>query len=181
MKSRSIVGILVVALIACACQVAAQSVASNADPLATRPPMGWNSWDGYGTTINEEQFKANAKWMSDHLKAFGWEYAVIDMEWFVTNPTPQGNSKTSVYTLDSNGRYVPAENRFPSSAGGKGFKPIGDYVHSLGLKFGIHILRGVPKKAVETNAAIAGSSYRAADAADTSETCPWNYDNYGAD
>jgi hypothetical protein len=149
--------------------------------LAHTPPMGWNSWDGYGTTINEDQLKANAKWMAGHLKSFGWEYAVIDMEWFVTNPTPEGNSKRSLYALDVNGRYIPAENRFPSSAGGKGFKPIADYVHSLGLKFGIHILRGIPKKAVEANAPIAGARYRAADAADSSETCPWNPDNYGAD
>jgi alpha-galactosidase len=155
--------------------------AEGAATLAEKPPMGWNSWDGYGTTINEEQFKANAKWMAEHLKSSGWEYAVIDMEWFVTNPKPEGNSKSSLFAIDANGRYIPAENRFPSSAGGKGFKPIGDYVHSLGLKFGIHILRGIPKKAVEVNAPIAGSNYHAADAADTSETCPWNPDNFGAD
>jgi alpha-galactosidase len=149
--------------------------------LAKTPPMGWNSWDGYGTTINEEQFKANAQWLAEHLKKYGWEYVTIDMEWFVTNPTAEGNSKTSLYALDSNGRYIPAENRFPSAAGGNGFKPIGDYVHSLGLKFGIHILRGIPKKAVEGNLPIAGSKFRASDAADTSETCPWNPDNYGID
>ena len=136
--------------------VARPTASPTTDLLAPTPPMGWNSWDGYGTTINEAQFKANAKWMADHLKSFGWQYAVIDMEWFVTNPTPEGNSKTSLYALDANGRYVPAENRFPSSAGGKGFRPISDYVHSLGLQFGIHILRGIPKKAVESNAAIAG-------------------------
>jgi len=117
--------------------------------------MGWNSWDGYGTTINEDQVKANAAWFAQHLKPFGWEYIVIDMEWFVTNPTAEGNSKNSLFTLDSHGRYIPALNRFPSSADGKGFKPIGDYIHSLGLKFGIHILRGIPKKAVESNAPIA--------------------------
>src|SRR5260221_7865942 len=149
--------------------------------LAKTPPMGWNSWDGYGTTINEEQFKANAKWFAERLQKFGWEYMTIDMEWFVSNPTAEGNSKTSVYALDSNGRYIPAENRFPSAAGGKGFKPIGDYLHSLGLKFGIHILRGIPKKAVEGNLPIAGSGFHANDAADTSETCPWNPDNYGID
>jgi len=153
----------------------------SATTLAATPPMGWNSWDGYGTTINEEQFKANVKWMAEHLKTFGWEYAVIDMEWFVTNPTAEGNSKSSLFRMDANGRYIPAENRFPSSAGGKGFKPIGDYVHSLGLKFGIHILRGIPKKGVESNLPIAGSAYTVAEAADTGETCPWNPDNYGAD
>jgi alpha-galactosidase len=149
--------------------------------LADTPPMGWNSWDGYGTTINEEQVRANADWFAKNLKPSGWQYVVIDMEWFVTNPIAEGNSKNSLYAIDGNGRYIPAENRFPSSAGGKGFKPIGDYIHSLGLKFGIHILRGIPKKAVESNAPIAGSSFRASDAADTSETCPWNPDNFGAD
>jgi alpha-galactosidase len=174
-------GLILLLLAAAALKTGAQSPAkSPSEALAARPPMGWNSWDGYGTTINEEQFKSNAKWMSEHLKAYGWEYAVIDMEWFVTNPTPEGNSKSSVYTLDRNGRYLPAANRFPSSAGGQGFRPISEYVHSLGLKFGIHILRGIPKKAVEANAPIAGSTYSATDAADRSETCPWNPDNYGA-
>ena len=149
--------------------------------LAKTPPMGWNSWDGYGTTITEEQFKANAKWFAEHLKKFGWEYVTIDMEWFVTNPTAEGNSKSAQYALDSNGRYIPAENRFPSAVGEKGFGPIGNYVHSLGLKFGIHILRGIPKRAVEGNLPIAGSNFHAKDAADTSETCPWNPDNYGID
>jgi hypothetical protein len=149
--------------------------------LAVAPPMGWNSWDGYGTTINEEQVKANAKWFAEHLKRFGWEYIVVDMEWFVKNPVPAGNSKTSQYALDANGRYIPAENRFPSAAGGNGFKPLADYIHSLGLKFGIHILRGIPKKAVEANLPIEGSNSHASDAADTSETCPWNFDNYGTD
>ena len=175
-------GLAAITFAAASLRVTAQSAASSRDAvLASRPPMGWNSWDGYGTTVNEEQFRANAKWMAENLKRSGWQYAVIDMEWFVTNPMPEGNSKSSVYALDANGRYIPAENRFPSAAGGKGFKPMADYVHSLGLKFGIHILRGIPKKAVDANAPIAGSSYHAADAADTSETCPWNPDNFGAD
>ena len=125
---------------------------STAALLAATPPMGWNSWDGYGTTINEEQVKANAAWLATHLKPSGWQYVVVDMEWFVNNPTPEGNSKNSTYALDANGRYTPAENRFPSAAGGKGFKALADYIHSLGLKFGIHILRGVPKQAVKANA-----------------------------
>jgi len=148
--------------------------------LAAAPPLGWNSWDGYGTTINEVQVKSNAKWFAEHLKPYGWEYIVVDMEWFVINPTPEGNSKSSLFSMDANGRYTPAENRFPSAAGGMGFKPLGDYLHSLGLKFGIHILRGIPKKAVEANLPIAGSSYHAVEAADTTETCPWNPDNFGA-
>ena len=149
--------------------------------LAETPPLGWNSWDGYGTTIQEEQVKSNARWFAANLKPFGWQYVVVDMEWFVTNPTPEGNSKSSLFSMDANGRYTPAVNRFPSSAGNEGFRPLGDYLHALGLKFGIHILRGIPKQAVEGNLPIAGSQYRASDAADTAETCPWNPDNYGID
>jgi len=141
--------------------------------------MGWNSWDSYGTTINEDDFKANAQWLGKYLKAYGWQYAVVDMEWFVTNPVAAGNEKNFQYSLDAYGRYIPPASRFPSAANGAGFKPLADYVHSLGLKFGIHILRGVPKQAVEKHLPIAGSHYRAADAADTSDTCPWNFDNYG--
>jgi hypothetical protein len=147
--------------------------------LALTPPMGWNSWDGYGTTINEAQFKANARWMAQHLKPFGWKYVTVDMEWFVANPTAEGNSKTFQYSLDQNGRYMPAVSRFPSSANGAGFKPLADYVHSLGLRFGIHVLRGIPKQAAVNKLPIADSSYSAADGADSSDTCPWNFDNFG--
>jgi alpha-galactosidase len=149
------------------------------DALALTPPMGWNSWDGYGTTINEAQVKANAQWMAEHLKSFGWQYVTVDMEWFVSNPTAEGSSKTFQYSLDPNGRYTPAVNRFPSAADGAGFRPLADYIHSLGLKFGIHILRGIPKQAVLNKLPIAGTSYAAADGADSSDTCPWNFDNFG--
>ena len=141
--------------------------------------MGWNSWDGYGTTINEADFKANADWFAKHLKPSGWQYVVIDMEWFVSNPVAEGNSKTFQYNMDGYGRYIPPASRFPSAANDAGFKPLADYVHSLGLKFGIHILRGIPKQAVASNLPIAGSSYHAADAGDTSDSCSWNFDNYG--
>jgi alpha-galactosidase len=149
------------------------------DPLAPVPPMGWNSWDSFGTTVTEAAVEANADWMARNLKSYGWQYVVVDMEWFVTNPTPEGNSNAFSYTMDENGRYMPDPARFPSSANGVGFKPLAEYVHSLGLKFGIHILRGIPRQAVEKNLPIAGSEYRAAEAADRSDTCPWNYDNYG--
>jgi alpha-galactosidase len=149
--------------------------------LAATPPMGWNSWDGYGTTINEAQFRANADWFAQHLKPYGWQYVVIDMEWFVTNPIPEGNSKDFHYSMDEYARYVPPASRFPSAANSRGFKEIADYTHSLGLKFGIHILRGIPKEAVAKNLPIADSPYHAADAAVTSDTCPWNFDNFGVD
>jgi hypothetical protein len=160
--------------------VAARSLAATAQ-IAAHPPMGWNSYDAYGTTITEAQFRANVRSMSRHLARYGWRYAVIDAEWFARNPTPNGNSPAAVLVLDSYGRYFPATNRFPSAAGGAGFKPLADYVHSLGLKFGIHILRGIPRDAVARNLPIEGSPYTAAEAADVHSSCPWNPDNYGVD
>src|SRR5271170_3408386 len=71
---------------------------------APSPPMGWNSWDSYGTTVNEQQVKANADWMAAHLKTFGWQYITVDMEWFVTDPKPEGNAKDSHYQIDASGR-----------------------------------------------------------------------------
>jgi hypothetical protein len=152
---------------------------SPAPDLATTPPMGWNSYDGYGVTIDEADFKANAEWFAAHLKPFGWQYLVVDAEWYVSDPTPQGNSKTFHYSMDNLGRFTPAVNRFPSAAGDAGFKPLADYVHALGLKFGIHIMRGIPKPAVDKDLPIAGSRFHTAEAADTTDTCPWNSDNYG--
>ena len=149
--------------------------------LAATPPMGWNSWDGYGTTVTEAEVKANAQWLAEHLKSYGWQYVTVDMEWFVANPTAEGNSKNFQYSLDKFGRYTPAVNRFPSAANGAGFKPLADYVHSLGLKFGIHILRGIPKQAVANKIPIADSKFSAVDGADSSDTCPWNFDNFGTD
>ncbi|MGA7706302.1 MAG: glycoside hydrolase family 27 protein, partial [Acidobacteriaceae bacterium] len=102
-------------------------------------------------------------------------YVVIDEGWYLASPQKADQG----YTVDANGRYVPAVDRFPSADKGRGFKPLADYVHSLGLKFGIHIIRGIPKEAVARNLPIAGSNYRAAEAADTSDTCRWNHDNYG--
>lgn len=141
------------------------------------PPMGWNSWDAYGLAITESQYRDNAQVLAT-LKDYGWNYAVIDEGWFLQNPETD-KPETFVYTLDANGRNIPAPNRFPSAANGAGFKPLADWTHARGLKFGIHILRGIPKLAVKGNLPIAGSSFHAADAADTTETCPWNPDNYG--
>lgn len=149
--------------------------------LAANPPMGWNSWNSYGSTIDEPHVKANARWMAKNLKSFGWQYVVIDMGWFITHPSAYGNSKDSRFIMDANGRFIPEPARYPSAANAAGFKPLADFIHSLGLKFGIHILRGIPKEAVAKNLPIAGSAFHAADAADTSDSCPWNPDNFGLD
>ncbi len=169
--------ILAANLLAAALLLTAQTAASNGQ-LAPTPPMGWNSWDSYGLTITEAEFKSNADWMAQHLKPFGWQYVVVDEGWYLQNPQSDGKPAWQ-FTLDSAGRFTPAANRFPSAAGDAGFKPLAEYVHSLGLKFGIHLIRGIPREAVARNFPIAGSSFHASDAADPSDTCSWNPDNYG--
>ena len=83
--------------------------------------------------------------------------------------------------MDDYGRLVPAPNRFPSAAHGQGFKPLADYVHSKGLKFGIHIMRGIPRAAVKKNLPILGTSAHAKDVADTGNACNWSTAMYGVD
>ncbi len=139
--------------------------------------MGWNSWDSYGMSVTETEFRANAEWMAQHLKRYGWQYAVVDEGWYLANTDAKAGQFR--FVMDENGRYTPASNRFQSAANGAGFKLLALSMHSLGLKFGIHIIRGIPKEAVSKNLPIAGSNYHAADAADRSDTCPWNKDNYG--
>jgi len=144
--------------------------------LAPTPPMGWNSWDAYGFSIDEKEFKADVQVLHG-LKQYGWNYAVIDEGWYFKDPLAQPEAR--VYNLDAYGRLVPDPARYPSAASGGGLKPIADSVHAQGLKFGIHILRGIPKDAVRKNLPIANGAYHAADAADTSDVCPWDNGNYG--
>ncbi len=154
-----------------------RSSRDDATMLAHTPPMGWNSWDSWGLTIDEQNFRDSVTWFHNNLQRFSWQYVVVDEGWFAEHPeNPVGHMD---YTMSDTGLYMPAVGRFPSAAGGKGFRPLSDWVHSLGLKFGIHIVRGIPRDAVTRNLRIAGTHFTAADAADTSDTCEWNADNYG--
>ncbi len=147
---------------------------------AQTPPMGWNSWDCYGSTVEEHEVKANADYMVKNLKKLGWQYIVVDIRWFVENDKAGGyNQKDPRYVMDQYGRYLPALNRFPSAKDAQGFKPLADYIHKKGLKFGIHIMRGIPKKAVEDKLPIKGASGITADQIYTTALqCEWLKDNY---
>ncbi|MEJ2507035.1 MAG: NPCBM/NEW2 domain-containing protein, partial [Ignavibacteriaceae bacterium] len=150
--------------------------------FATTPPMGWNSWDCYGPTVTEQEVKTNADFMAEHLKKYGWEYIVVDIRWYVENPKTHGyNEKDPIINIDNYGRLMPAVNRFPSSADGKGFKLLADYIHNKGLKFGIHIMRGIPKLAVEKNTPVLGSNTSANEIYNTKELCTWLHDMYSVD
>lgn len=145
------------------------------------PPMGWNSWDCYGAAVNEEQLLGNAAYMAKYLKPYGFEYAVCDIQWY--EPCAVGNDYNAFADLcmDDYARLLPAENRFPSAAGGKGFRPIADKMHAMGLKFGIHILRGIPRQAVHRNCKLLGTDKTAREIAHPFSVCAWNTDMYGVD
>lgn len=149
--------------------------------LAPTPPMGWNSWDAYGTTVTENEVKANADYMAEKLKRHGWQYIVVDIQWSEANPKSHGYRDNADLVTDANGRLLPAPNRFPSAGNGNGFKPLAGYVHARGLKFGIHIMRGIPRRAVDRNLPVFGSKATAASIADKNSTCRWNKDMYGVD
>lgn len=146
---------------------------------AKTPPCGWNSWDCFGAGVNEEQLIANADYMAKHLKQYGWEYIVCDIQWYEPKACSNDYNNFAELCCDEYGRLIPAENRFPSSKGGKGFKPIADYIHSLGLKFGIHIMRGIPRQAVHADLPIKDSEYTARQVAHHFSVCSWNTDMYG--
>ena len=150
---------------------------------ALTPPMGWNSWDCYGPTVVESEVKANADYMAEHLADYGWEYVVVDIRWFVENDKAGGYNQTNpIYVYDEYGRYTPAVNRFPSAANGVGFKALADYVHEKGLKFGIHIMRGLPKVAVEKKLPVKGTNGITCDMiANNDSACTWLRDNYKVD
>ena len=152
------------------------------DHAAQTPPMGWNSWDCYAATVTEEQLLGNARYMQEHLKAFGWEYVVCDIQW---SDAQAGSGAEGTYInftqlrLDAFGRQLPAPERFPSAAGGAGFKPIAEQIHHMGLKFGIHIMRGIPRQAVHARLPVLGTDTTAERIADPYSICRWNSDMYG--
>ena len=152
--------------------------------LAGTPPMGWNSYDTYGDSVTEAETLANAVWMQEHLLPYGWNTVVVDFRWY--DPQPTGDDRLlnktrtgAALAADQFGRLQPAPNRFPSAAAGAGFKPLADQLHAMGLKFGIHVMRGIPRQAVATNSPIEGAGASAADAGNANDRCPWCPDMFG--
>ena len=130
--------------------------------------MGWNSYNCFGFAVHEDEVKANADYMAKNLKQFGWQYMVVDFLWAYDNPpgSTVGNpfqsrlsdgSYIPWLSMDQYGRLLPDANKFPSSFGGKGFTPLSDYIHSLGLKFGIHVMRGIPGQVCWANSPVLGT------------------------
>ncbi len=182
--TRFVVASLVVAGLVAGGVVRAQRAAGDPPPFHTwapTPPMGWNSWDAFGTTLTEEQAKAQADYLAEHLRPFGWSLLTVDIQWYEPGAEGHNYRPNAPLAMDDFGRLQPAPNRFPSAAGGAGFKPLADYVHAKGLKFGIHLMRGIPRLAVARNLSVKGTTVGAADIANTSSVCAWNPDMYGVD
>lgn len=96
---------------------------------ALNPPMGWNSWDCYGASVTEEELLRNADYMEKHLKPFGWEYVVCDIQWYEPGADSTRYHNFADLCMDEFGRLVPAVNRFPSADQGRGFSGIAEYIH----------------------------------------------------
>jgi alpha-galactosidase len=148
---------------------------------APTPPMGWNSWDAFGTAITEAQAKEQADFMAAHLLPHGWRTLTVDIEWYEPGASGHDYRPGAPLVMDEWGRLLPAPNRFPSASGGAGFGPLASYVHGLGLQFGIHLMRGIPRLAVARNLPVKGTSVGAASIADPASLCPWNPDMFGVD
>lgn len=161
--------------------VNAQTTPKKYHQWASTPPLGWNSWDCFGTTVTEQQVKEQADAMAKYLLPSGFNYLTVDIEWY--EPESKGHSydPKAILTMDEYGRLTPGLKKFPSAEGGKGFKHLADYVHAKGLKFGIHIMRGIPRQAVEKNTPVLGTNVKAQDIAIKSSICAWNPDMYGVD
>lgn len=165
--------------------LAATSAKKKAAPpkreLAPTPPMGWNSWNSFATTITEAQALENARIMAEKLLPFGYDVFTVDIQWYEPNAKSYEYRKDAELTMDEFGRLLPAPNRFPSAANGAGFKSLADQIHRMGMKFGIHLMRGIPRQAVRLNTRILGTPYRARDIANQQSVCEWNGDMYGVD
>ncbi|HSM48496.1 MAG TPA: glycoside hydrolase family 27 protein [Draconibacterium sp.] len=161
---------------------------------AETPPMGWNSYNCYGAAVTEKEVKANAGYMAEKMKKLGWEYIVVDYCWSYPHPPgstqnnpPQfrlkvDNSLVPWLAMDEWGRLLPDPRKFPSSHVKGGFKPLADYIHGQGLKFGIHVMRGIPRQAVWAKTPVKGTNGITADMiADTTSLCPWLNQMYGVD
>ena len=88
------------------------------DVIGLTPALGWNSWNAFGLTVNDQKVKTAAKTFADKLAAHGWAYINIDDGWEAAQRQPDGT--------------ITPNQKFPDMKG------LADYIHSLGLKMGIY-------------------------------------------
>jgi len=164
-----------------ACKNNQSAKTQNESKLAQTPPMGWNSFDSYGVYLHEEAAMANLEAFAEKLKPHGYEYYVIDAGWFGEFELQEGTiypaeKHAKKMNFNEYGLLQPSETYFPN-----GLQPIIDRCHELGLKFGLHLMRGIPREVYRLDLPIQGTEYTAKDITDTTSICVWNHQNYGVD
>lgn len=157
------------------------TIMKNIHSLTPKPPMGWNSFDSYGCAASEKTMLENLEAMAAKLKPYGYEYFIIDNGWFAEyelNPDTGYPIETHAKEtkIDEYGRYQPSDCFFPN-----GLTPIIDRAHELGLKFGIHMMRGIPRKAYQLNTPVKGTNLKAKDITAKNHICTWCDYNLGVD
>ncbi|MEX0982597.1 MAG: glycoside hydrolase family 27 protein [Bacteroidales bacterium] len=145
------------------------------------PLLGWNSYDCYGTHINEKLTHENMDAFIQKLKPYGYEYFVLDAGWFAHYDLKPGeiwptDGDKRYLNIDEYGRFIPSDVLFPN-----GLKEAIDKAHNHGVKFGLHMMRGIPREAVEKDLPIKGTNYSARDIANVNDTCNWSSLMYGVD
>ncbi|KAJ1405339.1 Ricin B, lectin domain [Sesbania bispinosa] len=164
--------------------VSSRNISESDLQQASFPPRGWNSYDSFCWTISEEEFLQSAEIVSQRLHAHGYQYVVVDYLWYRKKVKGAYPDSLGFDVIDEWGRMIPDPGRWPSSNGGKGFSEVANKVHSLGLKFGIHVMRGISTQAVNANTPIldttkggayqeSGRVWRAKDIAIPERACAW--------
>ncbi|XWS34704.1 hypothetical protein CRYUN_Cryun21dG0060600 [Craigia yunnanensis] len=145
------------------CRVPSEAQLEAEPEHASTPPRGWNSYDSFCWTISEEEFLLSAEIISNRLKPHGYEYVVVDYLWYRRKVEGAYTDSLGFDVIDEWGRLIPDPERWPSSKGGKGFSEVAKKVHSMGLKFGVHVMRGISLQAFNANTPILdtvkGSAY----------------------
>lgn len=168
-------------LVAAALLLMAFSAVAQDKVHTSSPFLGWNSYDCFGSQINEKLTSENLDAFIHKLKPYGYEYFVLDAGWYRHYELKPGecwptDGDQAHLNMDGYGRLIPSHVNFPN-----GFKKIAERTQAYGIVFGIHLMRGIPREAVEKNLPVKGTPYFARDIADTTDTCNWSSLNYGVD
>ncbi|HEV2325895.1 MAG TPA: glycoside hydrolase family 27 protein [Terracidiphilus sp.] len=139
-----------------------QNAGAEDNGLERTPILGWSSWSFLRKHPTAAQMKAQALALRNSgLEKIGYEYVNLDDFWYQC-PGSQGPN------VDAYGRWLTDASKFPAQGDTNGIKVVADYIHRLGLKFGIYVTPGISRQAVHRNTPIKGTSYTAAEIAETS-------------
>jgi hypothetical protein len=176
---------LIASLICLGLSTPAQAAGSKTPVFCETPPLGYNSFDSYNCHIYEEVAMKEIDAFIEKFAPHGYEYFVIDNGWFSSPKTTQfkgymvpveAKAKPEDVSVDESGIVQPSKLFFPN-----GLKPMIEKLHAKGLKFGVHLMRGIPRVAVERKLPIKGTKYSAADVYTTSDDCTWCTFMHGLD